>query len=140
MKTLIQSKLSIPVVVLTLFVISFCTNCKKADLKPETTVTTPVIPSGPQPLDLIGVKVDSGFCYKISYDFPVAGDSPTAPTLSTLHLFENGVELGPGHSVHADIRSYGLGQYSHWGNALYFSTSDNTNPLTNGRKYTYTVK
>ena len=133
MKTLIQNKLpmSICIAVLALFVMSLCTNCKKVELEPKKA------PDSAVTIDLIGLKSDSGFAYKLSYDFPIPGDSQTAPTQSTLRIFENGVELGPAHSNHNDIRKYGLGQFSHWGNALIFSTSDNTNPLSNGRKYTY---
>lgn len=136
MKTLIQNKLpmSICIAVLALFVMSLCTNCKKVELQPKK-----IVSSDPQTLDLIGLKSDSGFAYKLSYDFPIPGDSQTERTQSTLRLFENGVELGPAHSNHDDIRKYGLGQFSHWGNALIFSTSDNSNPLSNGRKYTYTT-
>jgi hypothetical protein len=56
---------------------------------------------------------------------------------STLRLFEDGKELGPAHSPHVDIRTKGQGRWSHWGsNGLVFSTSDNSDPRTNGRKYT----
>ena len=90
-------------------------------------------------IDLTGLRSDGGYAYHISYPLPVTGDSNTAPTSSTMHLFENGVELGPAHAVHQDIRDLGKGRFSHWGTTLYFSASDNTNPATNGRKYTYTM-
>lgn len=105
---------------------------------PELSLT-PTLPDGTIKINLIGLKSDSGYCYKIGYHIS-GGDSQTTPQLSTLRLFENGVELGPAHSNHEDIRKYGLGQFSHWGNTLYFSASDNTNPLTNGRKYSYLMK
>jgi transcriptional regulator CtsR len=62
-----------------------------------------------------------------------------------LRIFENGIELGPAHSAHANIRTLGQGRFSHWDDgsgtagavALLFSASDNTNPKTNGRTYTY---
>lgn len=101
---------------------------------------TPTLPDGTIKINLIGLKSDSGFSYKIGYDLTVIGDSQTSPLHSTLRLFENGVELGPAHSNHGSIRKYGLGQFSHWNNTLYFSTSDNSNPLTNGRKYSYTMQ
>ena len=41
--------------------------------------------------------------------------------------------------LHADIRSLGGGRFSHWGNNLFFSASDNTDPRTNGRTYTYQI-
>jgi hypothetical protein len=50
-------------------------------------------------------------------------------------LTENGRPLGPGGALHEDIRQMGQGRYSHWGGGLYFSTSDNSDPNTNGRKY-----
>ncbi len=57
---------------------------------------------------------------------------------STIIVFENGKKLGPAHAQHQDIRDNGAGRYSHWGGepeTLYFSSSDNTNPRTNGRTY-----
>jgi hypothetical protein len=54
---------------------------------------------------------------------------------SSAKLTENGRPLGPGGALHEDIRQMGQGRYSHWGEALYFSTSDNSDPNTNGRKY-----
>ncbi|TPQ36238.1 hypothetical protein C2U70_12850 [Bradyrhizobium guangdongense] len=57
---------------------------------------------------------------------------------STLQLYEDGKPLGPAHSVHRDVMVIGQGRYSHWrysGTMLLFSTSDNTDPNTNGRTY-----
>lgn len=54
---------------------------------------------------------------------------------SSLRLFENGEALGPAHAPHADVRSLGAGRYSHWGAHLYFSTSDGSDPQSNGRVY-----
>ena len=85
----------------------------------------------------------SGNNYIVVQDFGTPPDTMQA-TPSTLRIFENGKELGPAHSWHADIRSLGMGRFSHWGgsdgtqpSALYFSASDNTDPRTNGRMYTY---
>jgi len=82
---------------------------------------------------------NSGYAYYVSQNFGTTGDSNAAPTVSKLRIYENGQELGPAHSLHADIRTQGDGRFSHWGNELYFSASDNSNPLTNGRSYTYRV-
>lgn len=54
---------------------------------------------------------------------------------SRLRLTENGTRLGPGNAAHAEIREDGKGVYSHWQTALYFSTSDNSDPRRNGRIY-----
>ncbi len=55
---------------------------------------------------------------------------------SDLILLEDGKPLGPPHCAHAEIRKEGRGRYSHWGgNKVYFATSDNSDPKTNGRQY-----
>lgn len=82
---------------------------------------------------------DSGYRYRVRQDFGTQADSSAAPTVSKLRIYENGVELGPAHSRHDDIATKGQGRFSHWGENLYFSASDNSNPLTNGRSYTFRV-
>ena len=62
-------------------------------------------------------------------------DSARSPSSSTIQLFENGNSLGTAHSLHANIAEEGYGRYSHWGNSIIFSTSDNTSPIQNGRVY-----
>lgn len=64
-----------------------------------------------------------------------AGDSPGAPTASRLILYEDDREVGPPHAQHEAIRQIGRGAYSHWGDSLYFSTSDHSDPRENRRKY-----
>ena len=90
-------------------------------------------------LNVSGAVKDAGYAYELEQDFKTTGDSQTQPTISTLRVFEDGRELGPAHSVHNDIRNIGKGRFSHWGSSLYFSASDNSDPRTNGRKYTYTI-
>jgi len=53
-------------------------------------------------------------------------------------MLEDDRALGPPHSLHADIRKKGLGNYSHWNGSIIFSSSDGTDPRTNGR--TYSIK
>ncbi|MDO3644412.1 polysaccharide lyase family 1 protein [Mucilaginibacter sp. L3T2-6] len=89
-------------------------------------------------VNLSNIKSDGGFAYK-AYNITGTGDSNTQSSVSTLRLYEDGKELGPAHSVHQTIRDVGKGAFSHWGTSLIFSASDNTNPATNGRKYTYTI-
>lgn len=88
-----------------------------------------------------------------TYGYQVALDTdnvstPTEPGRSTLRLFERWadgrvVELTRANAAHADIGRLGLGRFSAWRAApdaatvLYFSASDATSPLTNGRKYFY---
>ena len=62
-------------------------------------------------------------------------DTSDAPSASRLVLYENDRELGPAHTQHDAIRQIGRGAYSHWQDSLYFSTSDRSDPRTNGRTY-----
>jgi hypothetical protein len=72
------------------------------------------------------------------------GDNPSQPWGSDLEIFENGVPLGPAHTMHGTIAKSGKGAYSHWGTSqdsvVLFSSSDNTDPRTNGRQYTIRVQ
>jgi hypothetical protein len=68
--------------------------------------------------------------------FEGLADTNKDPTRSTIVLCENGRLLGPPHSPHAEIIASGKGRYSHWnGIGFVFSTSDNTDPNVNGRRY-----
>ena len=71
----------------------------------------------------------------VSSFFADGSDDIPNPASSKLRLFENGKELGPPHSLHETIRAIGRGAYSHWTRKLWFSSSDGTSPLTNGRSY-----
>ncbi len=81
------------------------------------------------------MEPERGHCFLARMDFGEDGDR-TTHNGSGLLLFENGRPLGPAHALHEDIRRKGGGRYSHWTRGtLYFSTSDNTDPRTNGRVY-----
>lgn len=131
-----------------LFTIVIFAQCKKdSQLLPSNTVdtfasttaltSTSTFEQGT--LDLTKVIKESGYAYYLERQFIIPGDSESDPQSSTLKLFENGKELGPAHTAHKNIRKYGKGRFSHWGNTLYFSSSDNTDPRRNGRKYTFTI-
>lgn len=88
---------------------------------------------------------DGGFAWIIGGTYGTPADNSNYPTQSILRIFENSTELGPAHSLHADIRTLGLGRFSHWsltdgsGESIRFSSTDNSNPKTNGRTYTYCI-
>ena len=67
-------------------------------------------------------------------------DCPENPLQSVVFLYENGVNVGPGHSSHLDIIARGQGRYSHWGDGIIFSTSDHSDPNTNGRTYSIRLR
>jgi hypothetical protein len=67
---------------------------------------------------------------------PLPGHLPCDEhSASTLQLREDGRPLGPAHCSHDEVRRLGGGRYSHWGNLLYFSASDNSDASSNGRSY-----
>ena len=67
------------------------------------------------------------------YTFIVSHSIPSYK--SKLILYEDGKPLGPVTDMHKDIREKGNGRYSHWGEDVFFSASDNSNPNTNNKKY-----
>lgn len=62
-------------------------------------------------------------------------DDGQHPTRSSLMLLEDGEPVGLPHVQHAVLRTQGGGGVSHWGEYVYFSTPDNTDPRINGRHY-----
>jgi hypothetical protein len=85
-----------------------------------------------QRLTLQEFAPELGFAYqaRLPHDVWSAEGGP-----SVARVFENGRELGPANALHADIRTVGHGQYSFWGDWVYVSASDNTDPRTNRRTY-----
>ncbi|MCC6418433.1 MAG: hypothetical protein IT429_09350 [Gemmataceae bacterium] len=79
-------------------------------------------------------RPESGYCYLAK--IPAGLTSDTGGT-SRVVVFENGVPLPSPHASHDEIRKHGMGAYSHWNDSIYLSTSDNSDPRTNGRRYTY---
>jgi hypothetical protein len=63
------------------------------------------------------------------------GDTPDQPERSTFMLLEDGEVIGTPHTLHSDIREKGHGLWSHWGQNIFFSSSDGTDPRQNGREY-----
>jgi glycosyltransferase involved in cell wall biosynthesis len=73
------------------------------------------------------VNPDNGFCYLAPLDL--------GQESARFGLWEDDRRLGPGGCLHEEIRVQGQGRYSVWNGVLYFSSSDNTDPRTNGRTY-----
>jgi hypothetical protein len=81
---------------------------------------------------LTGVQAEGRYCYLAAVPPHLLSDRESS---SCLVLFEDGRALGPGHAPHEQIRQRGSGRYSHWGCQVYFSSSDNSDPRSNGRVY-----
>jgi len=96
-------------------------------------------------IDSAQARHEQGFCYTVAVTTPSPPDS-MAGVASFLRLLEDGLPLGPAHSMHQTIRDVGAGAYSHWAGdpegttqVLYYSASDNSDPTANGRRYTWAV-
>ncbi|MGM9475680.1 pectate lyase family protein [Pedobacter sp. GSP4] len=147
-KTNLFKKVSLIGLMLTAII--FFSNCKKSVQADDVQADSTELFSGDSSavlaatsgstgkLSLSGVKSEGGYAFKISQSI-AGGDNSSAKEQSILRLFEDGVELGPAHAVHDDIRNIGKGRFSHWGTTVIFSASDNTDPRTNGRSYTYVM-
>lgn len=64
-------------------------------------------------------------------------DNPTVEhdRSSPAEIYEDGHQIGPGHSAFAEIQSLGAGRYSHLPGKIIFSSSDARDPNIAGRKY-----
>lgn len=87
-----------------------------------------------------------GFAYQARTTFLIRhADNDPGNQRSPIVLYENLTPLGPPHSAHGDIQEIGHGRFSHWNDnpksewrtirGVLFSTSDNTDPRKNGRRY-----
>jgi hypothetical protein len=82
--------------------------------------------------ELNDFRPDSGACWVAAVPDYLLSDKESA---SALVLLEDTRPLGPAHSSHEEIRRIGGGRFCHWGAEVYFSTSDSSDPRTNGRRY-----
>lgn len=62
-------------------------------------------------------------------------DNNLAGVKSAVRLWENDIMLTLAHCSLETIKIYGRGRYSHWGQDILFSTTDNTDPNDNGKHY-----
>ena len=87
------------------------------------------------------IKADSGHAFRFpinvrpTFPYELPTDTAGIPEASQLIMRENGIALRPRHALHDEIRVRGGGAFSHWNGNLFFSTSDNSDPRSNGRTY-----
>lgn len=87
-------------------------------------------------LDPKAMLKENGFAYSYPVpQFASEADITGQASRSPYSLTEDGKLLGPSHSIHDNIRKKGNGSWSHWEKAIYFSSSDGTDPRENNRKY-----
>lgn len=89
---------------------------------------------GPMSGTLGHIEAEEGHCYRGEVPRSLMGD---ANGCSSLQVLEGGRPIGPAHADHDAIRVKGAGRFCHWDEWVWFSSSDNTDPRTNGRNYTF---
>jgi hypothetical protein len=72
-------------------------------------------------------------------DLAGLGDKLDDLRRSGVLVFEGKRPLPHPHSIHKEIAQHGKGRFSHWGESLYFSTLDGSDPNTNGRVYSILI-
>ena len=80
---------------------------------------------------LADIRPEKGLAFIASITTSYASDREG---VSEALLFEDDVPL-TGHQPHADIRTEGRGRFSHWGSSIYLSSTDGSDPTSNGREY-----
>jgi len=68
-------------------------------------------------------------------DIARISDDPGHLERSPIVICEENRMIGPAHAIHGEILRWGRGRFSHWGDDLVFSASDNSDPNANGRSY-----
>jgi hypothetical protein len=86
--------------------------------------------------ELSSITPEQGRCFVAPVAPWLTSDADGLASLSGLVVAEDGRALPHAHAAHEDIRRLGGGRYSHWGAQVYFSSSDGSDPRTNGRRYT----
>lgn len=92
-----------------------------------------------RPLTAGEISAEQGYAYQVAPVTPILltplSDDPSNAHRAPTKLFEDGHALRPAHAAHDLIRKEGRGAFSQWRSAIYFSTSDNSDPRSNGRAY-----
>lgn len=104
---------------------------------------SPSQPSGRVVETLLRIDPYGGFMWRArSYGLGDYADADATNQRSPIIVYENLTPLGPGHANSNDIALIGRGRFTHSKSGrpgenadLLFSTSDNSDPRTNGRKY-----
>ena len=100
-----------------------------------------LVPTVIVPIPASATNPEIGHNFIATVDIPApfpyifAFDTSVDPRRADATVLEDGHPLGPPHTIHSRIRSAGAGHLSFWSGSIYFSTSDNSDPRTNGRTY-----
>jgi hypothetical protein len=118
-----------------------------AGLPPTRTATaaaravTPDVPAAPADGAIAlapgAIRHQVGYAYwvRVPDEWQTFASDHADPQRSALVVEEDGVALAPGNAPLEVVQKVGRGSFLHWGGWLYFSSSDNTDPRSNGRDY-----
>jgi len=104
----------------------------------------PIMPINKADILAIPPPASYGYLYDVEGNeveqLPGNPDYLDHPAISELRLYEGRAPLGHPHSSHEQIIEKGSGRYSHWRDDkgqeyILFSSSDNSDPRSNGREY-----
>ena len=111
------------------------------DNRADNRVTDPsACPDGERVVLTKPVPLLEGHAYKAALpSLANLSDSEMKLFYSPASLCEDNEILGPPHTFHAEIAKMGFGRFSHFGDSVIFSSSDNSDPNSNGRQYTIVV-
>ena len=87
-------------------------------------------------LDPALIAPESGACFTYRFRTNAGRIFAYSELYLRAPVYEDGQLLPHANSMHDDIRALGGGRYSMWPDAVFFSTSDGSDPRTNGRRYT----
>ncbi len=107
---------------------------------------TALVPHLQVPVDVSRINLDEGNAFTFApgrrshwpYVIPSHPDFPLSP--GDVRVTEDGKPIGTLEPLHSTIRQLGNGLFNFWQGTIWFSTSDNTDPRTNGRSYTVLIK
>ena len=81
-----------------------------------------------------------GYRTALSTALAACADDESEHMRSPLMLYEDGRPLGLAHHLPHFVLAHGMGRFAHRDQALTFSTSDNSDPNSNGRRYALCTK
>ena len=113
------------------FAVAFWLQYSYVDLAPKGSVVVQIVP----PFARHGNAAVSYFEQPLALQTAARIECTEGVPCSPLEIYEDGIKLGPGSSDFAEIAEIGRGHFAHSVNAIAFSSSDNSDPATNGRHY-----
>jgi hypothetical protein len=106
------------------------------EIRPRGSLVVTLYPPYPHEAGMAWQAAKHMLPFDIKALSPYADDPAAEVGRSPVMIYEEGKPLGPAHSNFADISKLGRGRFTYWtGQGLIFSTSDGSDPNSNGRRY-----